>query len=334
MNSGDPWSDLAPPGNADTINAKRIDANLPWGFFWARDADRKCLLVLRHRTDTRSPRRLPKLQGIEILVVAGNDADHSMLTFRLLDSAHRDIFYRLCVDILERASGAPSEQDALDITLSRTWRWHHLLRGGNNGLLSPEEQKGLIGELLVLERHLLPALTPFDAVQAWKGPLGAPKDFEIGRMCIEVKTRRGGAIPFIAITSEHQLDSHGVDSLFLFVCELDQAPSDSTGSFTLPEIASRIRDQITASDNSAGDTFDVLLVAAGLDLDDDYSDWQWIEGTRGLYAVANDFPRIVASQVPTGISNVKYSLSLIECAHFLVSEEMLKNALEGIRHGN
>ncbi|MCH8827746.1 MAG: PD-(D/E)XK motif protein [Chloroflexi bacterium] len=42
---------------------------------------------------------------------------------------------------------------------------------------SPEEQKGLIGELLVWECLLFPKLSTRDAVSAWRGPLGANKDF-------------------------------------------------------------------------------------------------------------------------------------------------------------
>ena len=71
----------------------------------------------------------------------------------------------------------------MSAALSRTWRWHHLLRGGRGTLLSPEEQKGLLGELFVLERLLLPRMDASSAVTAWRGPLGAPKDFEIAKSC-------------------------------------------------------------------------------------------------------------------------------------------------------
>ena len=81
----------------------------------------------------------------------------------------------------------------MSAALSRTWRWHHLLRGGRGTLLSPEEQKGLLGELFVLERLLLPRMDASSAVTAWRGPLGAPKDFEAARVAIEAKARRGGA---------------------------------------------------------------------------------------------------------------------------------------------
>lgn len=333
MMNNDPWNDLAPPSNADAINAKRIDAEIPWGFFWARGIDRKCLLVLRHAPDSMPRGRLPKLKGIEITASSGDDENSCMLMFRLLDSAHRDIFHRLCNDIVNGAAVAASEKEAIEISLNRTWRWHHLLRGGGDGRLTLEEQKGLIGELLILERHLLPILTAFDAVSAWRGPLGAPKDFEIGRVCIEAKARRGGATPFITINSEHQLDNGGCDSLFLYVSELDQAPSDANNGFTVSHVANRIRERIALSDNAAIDAFEVLLMATGFSWEDDYSDCQWVEGPSRLYKVSGEFPKLSASLVPAGITHVKYSLSLVECAPYLTADEEMKNTLEALRHG-
>ena len=73
------------------------------------------------------------------------------------------------------------------VTVSRAWRWHHLLKGGRDGRLSPDEQKGLIGELLVFEAILLEKLSPANAINCWTGPLGAPKDFEIGGVLYRVK---------------------------------------------------------------------------------------------------------------------------------------------------
>ena len=76
--------------------------------------------------------------------------------------------------------------------LARTWRWHRLLQGSRDGRLGDEEQKGLIGELVVLERRLLrllPVLRALDAVRSWTGPLDTPRDFEISRIHVEAKAR-------------------------------------------------------------------------------------------------------------------------------------------------
>ena len=189
----DPWEDLKPPSVANAINAKRVDAESPWGFFWARSIDDRCLFVIQHAAESAPTGRLPRLQGVEVSESTGPDGAGRVLVFKLHESVHRDLFHRLCLDILSCAAGAETEKQMVHIALARTWRWHHLLRGGGDQRLSPEEQKGLIGELLVIEHHLLRVLSAGDAVAAWSGPLGAPKDFEIGQICVEVKTRRGSA---------------------------------------------------------------------------------------------------------------------------------------------
>ncbi len=315
------------------INALRVDATIAWGFFWARDTSSKCLLVLRHDVGAAPEGHLPKLKGIEIAISDGEGHEGRMLVFRLLDSAQRDIFHRLCRDIVASTTNANSEREAVALALARTWRWHHLLRGGRDGRLSGEEQKGLLGELLVLERYLLPTFEAFDALSTWRGPLGAPKDFEIGSVCIEAKARRGNAAPFVAISSEHQLDDGAAAAVFLHVAELDQAPSDAADTVSLTMAATRLRDSVAAADKRASDMFDTLLEAAGFSWDDDYSDSLWIVGATHIYHVEGAFPRIKAQQIASGISQVRYSLSLVECEPFCVEEAALRIALEKVRHG-
>ena len=327
--TNDPWKDLKPPSAADAINAKRVNVDISWGFFWARSVDHKCLLVLRHSEEASTRNRLPKLKGVDVFVLDyGPDGDR-ILVLKLVDSTHRDIFYRLCKDIIDNASGAATEREAVEVTLSRTWRWHHLLRGGSDDRLTPEEQKGLIGELLFLERFLLEEIQTADAVSAWRGPLDSPKDFEIGRICIEAKARRGASTPFILINSEHQLDDGGTDKLFLFVIELDKSPSDSKEGFNVNEVTSRVRNKIESLDSGSINSYEDLLAATGFRWEDDYKDYYWKEGLTHLYYVSSDFPRITADKLKSGVSNVKYSISLTECEPFITDDEELKEALRG-----
>jgi hypothetical protein len=332
--SEDPWQDIATPRSVDSVSAKRVDPDIPWGFFWGRDFDRKCLFMLTHAPESSTIGRLPNLRGVEVTDAArGNNADR-MLMFKLIEDAHRDIFERLCRDIVECATRATSEREAVALTLARTWRWHHLLRGGADGRLSPEEQKGLAGELLLIERHLLDCLSPRESLDAWRGPLGSPKDFEIGRLCVEVKARRGAAAPHIAISSADQLDTAGVDELFLYVVELDQAPADTFQSFTLSDLASRTRDRLLQADGSVGEQLDRLLASAGFDWSHDYSEALWIEGANLLFRVVDGFPRLSSSALASGISNVKYSISLQDCVPFLVDDNGLIDAVNARRNVN
>jgi hypothetical protein len=324
-----PWVNLPAPGIADTMSAQRVDAENPWGFFWARGIENEYMLVLTHKKDSMPQGRLPKLKGIELTVADENTDSDRILIFKLLDSAYIDIFFRLCTDIVCSAVKAEKEKEAVGCALARTWRWHHLLRGGGDGRLSPEEQKGLIGELFVMEKYLLPNLTATNAISAWQGPLGAPKDFELGRICVEAKARRSGSAPFVAISSEHQLDDADIDALFLHVVALDNATPDNGSKFSLTDVASRVKKEIESASIEVVDEFDGKLIAAGFNWGEDYSDSLWQEGQSRVYKIEDGFPRITAQAVSSGVSNVKYAIDLSNCEPFIVSAEELTDMIRG-----
>ena len=323
-----PWRDIEPPRIASSVSSRRVDAELPWHFFWARGADRAVFLTLSHASESTPTTPPPRLRDIQITLAPADDAGTRILALKLLDSSQQDTFFTLCRDILSVAGRAASEAEAVSVALNRTWRWHHLLRGGGR-LLSAEEQKGLMGELLVLERLVLPNLGASAAVTAWRGPLGSPKDFEIARVAIEAKTRCGGATPSLSITSESQLDERGVDSLFLHVVELDEAPTDATDGVTLHDVAERIRGRLLSLDPGSGGVFETRLSASGYREEDDYSSHRWLEGATRIYLVTGNFPRITSDAMRSGVSNVRYSISLADCEPFATSVSALNKALAG-----
>jgi hypothetical protein len=318
----DPWKGIALPESEARVHARRADAASRWDFFWARSMDRRYLLVLEHAAESAPKARLPKLKGID-LTVSDYDRNRKVLVFKLQDDQQKDVFLELCRDIIRAADAAENEKDAVARALARTWRWHHLLRGGSDGRLSAEEQKGLIGELLVLQEILLPALEPLDALNTWRGPLDAPKDFEIGRYCIEAKARRSAALPCINISSIAQLDSSGIDGLFLHVVDLDLAPTGTAGSRTVTDYAARLRDLIVAQDGGAAEHLDMLLNAGGFRWSDDYSDFSWVEGERRGYRVVDGFPRLCPANVPSGVTEAKYAVGLPDCEPFRIDRATL-----------
>lgn len=327
--SGDPWTTLARPESSQSVSARRVDETTRWDFYWATDHDARLLLVLRHNPESTPRNRLPRLKGIEVFEQPPNGKEKPALVLRLLDSSLRDIFYRLCLDIVGSTSPATSETEAIATAIARTWRWHHLLRGGGGGLLSPEEQIGLLGELIVLERYLFPSLSLTQSVASWLGPLGAPQDFVAGRTAIESKARGGTDANEVRINSEYQLDDSNLDRLFLHLCVFESQTRSEADGFSVADVASRIRTRLDGFDKRLVDRYDSLLAAAGFRYEDDYSANLWSGGERSIYKVAEGFPRLVARTIPSGISVVRYNLSLAECGGFLVAPEKLMQALAG-----
>lgn len=330
----DPWKPITPPDQSSNVSGRRVDPELQWGLFWAVDADRNCLLILQHDSECSPEIRLPKMHGLQIETRRPDDTRPvALIIIRLVETEQREIFHRLCLDIVSATRQARTEVEAIERFLARTWRWHRLLRGGQDGRLSDEEQKCLIGELEILRRLLIPITGAMTAVKGWTGPLGAPKDFEIGRVCIEAKARRGAATPFVTVSSEFQMDTDGIDALFLHVSELTGAPDDDDEFVTVTDIARRVLDGIEAQDVAAVEIFEERLTSTGFDWEDDYTDKRWIVGPTSLYEIANDFPRITPAMFSTGVGNVRYAISLPDCEPYRSDEDRMRNCLTGALDG-
>jgi hypothetical protein len=326
--SEDPWSDLAVPASGFAVNARRVNESIRWGFYWARDRDSHSLLILRHDVASSPKTRLPKLKGVELVVIPSESGSKPSLLLKLLDPKFRDIFYRLCTDIIASTSGCETESEAVATTVGRTWRWHHLLRGGTTGPLSVEEQKGLMGELLVLERYVLACFPPIDALSYWLGPLGKAQDFMIGNTGIESKATGALGSHEVKISSEYQLDDASIANLFLHLCVFDGADDTEQNSFTLTDVVERLRDCFVSSGDIALDRYNALLAAAGFRYEDDYTEFQWKGGERSIFAVTEGFPRLTPGNIPQEVKAVRYVLSLAECGRFAIAPDTLLEVLK------
>ena len=332
--SEDPWKSIVPPTQNDQIHALRVPntGDLDWGLYWAKDSLKRCLLILQHDSDRLHTQRLPKLQGLQVEVLNTENRSGKRLVIRLMDSGQRDVFHRFCIDIINTTNASPSQEEAIKSFLIRIWRWHHLLRGGSDGLLSLKEQKGLIGELSVLEYQLLPFTDAVSALRSWMGPDGAPKDFQVGNVAIEAKTR-SPHVSTIGISSAEQLDKMASERLFLHVTEVSEALGNSD-AVTITDVVLRIRDTFVTFDISAVTLFEERLSAAGFDWNDDYSGHPLLIGGFFLYEVVDGFPCITPLMSPPGVKCLRYTIELNQCKRFRVDMKVMTRLLSGEGNGN
>ena len=135
MMSDDPWEDIDVSPEASQINARRIaDAgSAAWGLYWAVDAQRHCLLILQRGSGRRQSQRLPRLRGLSVEASPTEDGSGERVIIRLTDGEQREVFHRFCIDVVEATRVAKSADEAIERFLARTWRWHRLLRSGQDG---------------------------------------------------------------------------------------------------------------------------------------------------------------------------------------------------------
>lgn len=311
--SENPWDGLHPGG----IDARRVSQVGRQDFFWIISGESEPGLLLRLGEGTEEIKPLPKMRNLEI---AYRDAGGKRaLTILLKDKEQRELFVTLCHDIVSAGEAASDNKDALNRALRRTMRWHHLLRSGKGDQLSLEEQRGLLGELQFL-KHLMAHIGPRAAIEAWKGPLGSSKDFELDACLVEVKARRGAAKPYIQISSEDQLADVNGCRLFLVVSPVDAVVKPS--GQTLTDYVSEVDRIFAALDTEAYALWEDCLEAVGFSFEDDYSDRRWVIGKDLQFEVKDNFPRIPLP-LPVGVSGVRYSIGLDACSPFGVDPEEL-----------
>jgi Putative PD-(D/E)XK family member, (DUF4420) len=316
MLSDSPWRDL----KEDGIDSRRVDHVGKWSFFWAIMPGQDPALALVLNTPPAAAPGLPKLRSLEtgFAFLSGGPTFY----LRLKDHAQVELFETLCRDVISFTALATTETEALTRAIARMYRWHYLLRGGRGGGLSEEEQKGLIGELAVLE--WLSELTgPRAAITAWTGPTGSPKDFELQGHCIEVKARRAAAQPYVRISNEFQLADVEGHRLWLSVLAVDKVtkPFGNSLDVLVDRTASRFRGEV--------DTellWEAAISASGYRVEDDYSEVRWVDSDPAWHEVRDGFPRIDLP-LRTGVGNLKYSIALAACAPFKVELSEVSKAI-------
>lgn len=321
MQPDDPWRGITRSTAQHAISARRVDAGGRWSFFWALDHEGRRLLIFQHEPTSFVHMKLPSFQSFDVLH-ASTSATEATLSFRLLDDQLREPFIRLCMDIMEAASQRKIEGEAVAVAVARTWRWHHLLRGGS-GRLGIEQQKGLLAELLTLRDIVSPRIGLLSALQAWVGPLGAAHDFRLPHASIECKTVRGSSEAFVEISSEYQLDPPANGPLYLRIVQLQQSEQGTCGAFTLSSVIGDLVALSASLGQPLLDLFTARLEAAGIRPEDTYVDDHWSLGPVLTAHVQGEFPRLVPEALPVGISGVRYALSVALARAHAVDEAVI-----------
>lgn len=262
----------------------------------------------------------PECKGLDLLL--DSNPTQSCLIVRLRDLRGLDVFTVLAEDLARRAVGG-SEAEAARRVLAALARWQKFLAVAGRSL-SDEARRGLWGELYALEHLILPVVGIEAAVGAWRGPAGAPQDFQYQGTAIELKTRAARSPTVVRISGEQQLHEAPWRHLLLVHIAVDE--QDGAGE-TLPERIARVRS--LASATAAAELLEDALADAGwLDADaEKHQTRGFVRRELDVFHVAGAFPRLNPPGLPAGIGGIAYDLSLDAARPFTCTVEDLRAAL-------
>lgn len=279
-----------------------------------------------------SREQIPESRGFELNVQITGEEANTDATFMLTatDPMYNEMFSAMVENLCQGLRECNDAHGIVRVFLERLAQWQQFLeKNGVNGL-SEEGQRGLYGELFFLKHHLLPASDDLmSAVSAWTGPKNRQHDFQFSTCVVEVKACVAKQHQKLLIASEQQLDDSLVDNLFLFHLSLSSIDNHAD---TLVAIVSELRSALSPA-FAAASAFEMALVQRGyLDAQSwRYQKTGFVIRESNVFRVTGDFPRLIERDLPRGVGDVTYSISVTECTRFSVP---MGDVISLIRRGN
>lgn len=249
---------------------------------------------------------------------AGRD-NQASIQIKETSTAYREIFTIFCADILEHWIPHPDASDSLKSLSQRLARWKKFFQRGTQLGLNREDYVGLYGELSLIEAGLNAGVEAASLVDGWQAPLSTNQDFLFGPVAVEVKTTTGNEIDKVRITNARQLDSTGLERLFLVRFAFDFRRGSGR---TLSELIEALRTAFVAISPDSVSVFNDRLLDAGFvqGTPNEFDDWGFTARRVDLFNVVDGFPRLVESELPSGVSEISYSLNLSAATPYKIAE--------------
>jgi len=247
-----------------------------------------------------------------------DDSKYILLNLVLVDKQFKDVFDTLIADVLSAVINETDIKVILKNYSNRLIKWQSLFERFKQQGLTPEDQRGLFGELFFLRKFLQINSDFQNIVASWTGPEKQIRDFQSGSWAVEVKTTHGNNHQKVQISSERQLDTTNLEDLFLYHISLEQQQNSGE---TLNDIVDSVID-ILSAEMIALNKFKSKIYEVGyFDLQRHlYENIGYHIRQDEFYKVENDFPRIEENDIRTGVGDVKYSIILTQCTPFATSE--------------
>lgn len=266
---------------------------------------------------------LQRTAGLSVTLKHPEDVSDTQraLAVELADIEFLDLFAVFCADLVSRLATCHHAQDAATVLRGRLARWQEFLAAVKEGL-GRHAVVGLFGELTFLVEEVVPA-AGIGMIVAWTGADRQPQDFVVPDLCaVEVKTSASQQLQQVRINGERQLDATGLPVLFLLCIRLEQV---AAGGKSLPELVNALR-ETAEGHGELRSALDMRLALAGYrDRDASrYGQFRFIVAETRVYEVAEGFPRITPADMPSGTSDVSYTLDLKLCSFYLRDRSQLR----------
>jgi len=313
-----PWQEISRPISG--IHVRKHDNHKSGDIFWGKNSDNTKMLIISLEDDQRDiyNESFIPIKGIKSDLRQYEETGRQCLVLFLESAINSDIFFDFCCTLTSAVKMADNSGGVVFSTFQHIRRWKNFLSGGRN-LLTPQQIRGLIGELLFLRQMMQAGYSAGKSLESWIGPDGGNQDFVIGDRAVEIKTLFGRERGKIRVSSEDQLETIQ-SKLFLKIFRLIEVDKD-VASFSLNSLIADLRSQMSLADDE--DVFDMKLNSLSYAPLLFYNAPHFKCPEQLIFLVTDEFPRLVRSALPAGVSNVLYDISLESIKSFACDDETL-----------
>ncbi|MFY0686264.1 MAG: PD-(D/E)XK motif protein [Cyclobacteriaceae bacterium] len=263
---------------------------------------------------------LRKFRGVDIQVIPINNGLKNF-TILLVDHDLVDVFNLFIEDIISNLESVTDSDGALFTINRRINYWRKLFARAKGQLLSIEHQRGLFGELYLLQLLLQSTDKHHDVIHSWTGPEGSNQDFTLDQTAIEVKTSKSNH-PILNISNEEQLNYHNWKDLYLYLIITNETRG---GQGTLNNIIKEVICALVDTPDLV-DSFQNKLSNLGINPDEyeDYVEIGFSVRKCKCFKVSDGFPIIIKEHLLSDqVFNVKYQIDISSCDPHLIPENRI-----------
>jgi len=306
MNKVRPWDDIKTP--TEDLSVRQIKDSKYLSLYWGKDSSGHCAFIYEMSEDGTEifQKNSVSIHGINIDFRVLSTTGNQGLLLVLEKHIDQDLFYSLCETLIHELSEISDPLVGLSVALSQIKRWKAFLAGKKSRGLSTEEIRGLFSELKFLQEMINEMRNEVDAIEAWQGPETSHQDFIFSDTAVEVKSLSGRERSTIKISSEDQLESLN-SNLFLKTYRLIEMP-DSKSSHSLNKLVKEVEKGLNQAE--AIEMFEEKLAKAGYVQMLTYDTPQFVVAEEQTYRVASNFPKIIRSELNSGLTKVGYEIKL------------------------
>lgn len=246
--------------------------------------------------------------------------EKNLIVLQLIDNDYFDLFDDLILSLYHGIKGISQVDEYSNHFIEAFYRWSEFFEDKKSDLLSEDAIKGLMGELLVLKSLITdPNRTEINFIlNSWKGPYDKGNDFELETKNLEVKAKSPSGID-VRISSEFQLEVSTGKGLELIVVSL---LSDFTVGISIRELIFEIKKLVQESSGENSILWKALsqknITAKNVSQYDKYK-FKPIDSIS-YNCASDDFPKLNRSNIPDGISGLKYNLRTNLLTPFIIEQ--------------